>query len=163
MNYEPGDYYTCREFMSDFVAPPAAREGLRNQIDSKVYSESINTRTLVATIVRRPRDADAPRTIEIAPARVEVDPDETDWCLLRIDHNYARRHLDNQEFDVYVSLRCNVVTPARTASRWTAICWRSVWKTAPTASSSRPATTRPAGSSRAGLRSARIRRGTGTP
>src|SRR5262249_9131174 len=63
-NWNHGDYYTCREFMGEFVAPAPHGKGLRIQFDSKVFAESINTRTLMATIVKRPRDPDAPRTIE---------------------------------------------------------------------------------------------------
>ena len=35
---------------------------------------------------------------------------ETDWCRLRIDPAYAKRALDEADFDIYVTLRCNVVT-----------------------------------------------------
>ncbi len=108
-NWNHGDEYSCHEFMADYVVGNAAK-GLRIQFDSKVYSRAINTRTFQALIVFRPRDHSRPHTMEIAPGRIETSPDETDWCRLWIDPSYAKRSLDEADFDVYVTLRCNVIT-----------------------------------------------------
>ena len=44
---------------------------------------------LYRRLVFRPADPSRPHNMEIAPARVEWDPDETEWCRLRIDPAYA--------------------------------------------------------------------------
>jgi hypothetical protein len=108
-NWNHGDEYTCHEFMTDYVVGNAAK-GLRIQFDSKVYADAINTRTMQALIVFRPHDHSKPHTLEIAPAKIETAPEHTDWCRLRIDPTYAKRYLEEADFDVYVTLRCNVIT-----------------------------------------------------
>ena len=109
INWNHGDQYTCREFLADYVLGNHAK-GFRIQFDSNVYSEAITTRTFQALIVFRPADRSRPHNMEIVPAKVETDPDTTEWCRLLIDPLYAKRALDEADFDVYVSLRCNVVT-----------------------------------------------------
>ena len=109
INWNHGDQYTCREFLSDYILGNNAK-GLRIQFDSNVYAEAIDGRSLQALVVFRPPDPSRPHNMEIAPAKIETDPDETDWCRLRIDPTYAKRALDEADFDVYISLRCNVVT-----------------------------------------------------
>lgn len=48
--------------------------------------------------------------MEVAPAIVERDDWETDWCRLRIDPGYAHRRLDGRNFDLFITLKCDVVT-----------------------------------------------------
>ncbi len=61
--------------------------------------------------------------MQIAPARVEHDQDETTWARLNIDSNYARRHLDGRSFDLFLTLKCDVI-PRQTRSR----CgWKFHW------------------------------------
>ena len=49
--------------------------------------------------------------MEVAPAYIDrEDGDETEWCRLRIDPGYARRRLDGRNFDLFITLKCNVIT-----------------------------------------------------
>lgn len=109
INWNHGDSYTCHEFMSDYIMGNSPK-GLRIQFDSKVYSEAISIQSFQALVVFRPPDPSRPHNMEIAPVTIEFDSDETEWCRLRIDPSYAKRALDEADFDIYVSLKCNVVT-----------------------------------------------------
>jgi hypothetical protein len=51
-----------------------------------------------------------PREMELAAAYIEHEEFETEWCRLRIDPGYARRRLDGRNFDLFITLKCNVIT-----------------------------------------------------
>jgi hypothetical protein len=102
----------CRDFTQEFIGAHAndTHTGFQIKFDSKVYSDAINSRTFQAMVVYRPESPSDPRLMEIAPALIDKDPDETAWCRLRIDPTYARHRLDGRNFDLYITLRCNVIT-----------------------------------------------------
>jgi hypothetical protein len=45
--------------------------------------------------------------MEIAPAHVDILDDK--HIRLRIDEQYARAHLDRHNFDLFITLKCNVI------------------------------------------------------
>ena len=108
-NWEHDRRMLCREFMDEYVGTADRPRGFRIEFSNKVRSFEIDTRTFQALVVFRPENMSEPRPMQIAPARVERDPDETTWARLIIDHGYARRHLDGHSFDLFLSLKCDVI------------------------------------------------------
>jgi hypothetical protein len=102
----------CRDFTQEFIGAHAndTHTGFLIKFDSKVYSDAINSRTFQALVIYRPESPSDPRLMEIAPALIDKDSDVTSWCRLRIDPTYARHKLDGRNFDLYITLRCNVIT-----------------------------------------------------
>jgi hypothetical protein len=112
-NWEHDQRYLCREFMSEFVGSADHRRGFRISFNHKVHSATITHRSLLAMVVFRSDDPAQPRQMEIAPADVQTDHDETDWCRLLIDPTYARNRLDMRDFDLFITLKCDQVTDTR--------------------------------------------------
>ncbi len=108
-NWEHNRRMMCREFIEEFVGTPERPQGFRIEFSGKVRSGEIDTRTFQALVVFRPENPSDPRQMQIAPARVERDHDETTWSRLCIDPGYARRHLDGRSFDLFLSLKCDVI------------------------------------------------------
>jgi hypothetical protein len=106
-----GERYACHEFFSRFVGGDAAPEGFRIDFDSDVDAPPIDTRSFQATVVYRSQDPSEPRKMEVAPAKVDRGAGATTkTCALRIDPTYAKRYLDGNDFDLYITLRCDVIT-----------------------------------------------------
>lgn len=108
-NWEHGQRYLCREFMSEFVERHEPHGGFRISFTRKVRSRAINTRSFQAYVVFQHEDRAAPRHLELAPAEVLKDQDETDWCRLIINPDYARQRLEGRTFDFYITLKCDVI------------------------------------------------------
>ncbi|WP_353064441.1 hypothetical protein RBB77_01595 [Tunturibacter psychrotolerans] len=108
-NWEHNRRMLCREFMEEYVGTPEHPRGFRIEFSHKVRSAEIDTRSFQALVVFRPENESEPRQMQIAPARVEREPDETIWARLHIDPNYARRHLDGRSFDLFLILKCDVI------------------------------------------------------
>jgi hypothetical protein len=112
-NWEHDQRYLCREFMSEFIGSPDHRRGFRISFSQKVHSATITQRSFQALVVFRSDDPAQPRQMEIAPAEVQTDDDETAWCRLMIDPMYARSRLDMRDFDLFLTLKCDQVTDLR--------------------------------------------------
>jgi hypothetical protein len=112
-NWEHDQRYLCREFMSEFVGSGEHHRGFRISFTEEVHADTITDRSLQALVVFRSEDPAEPRRMEIAPAEVHKDEGETRWCRLAIDEAYARDHLDMRSFDMFVTLRCDLVTDTR--------------------------------------------------
>ncbi len=108
-NWEHNRRLLCREFVEEYVGTAERPRGFRIEFSHKVQSAEIDTRTFQALVVFRPENASEPRQMQVAPGRVERDPDETTWARLLIDPGYARRHLDGRSFDLFLSLKCDVI------------------------------------------------------
>jgi hypothetical protein len=94
----------CHQFMQRFIGH---HKGFEIKFDGPVRGEGITRRTFQALVVHHPDSPDQPRRVEIAPADVEVlGPTH---IRLRIHEHYARRHLDMRNFELYITLKCNVI------------------------------------------------------
>jgi hypothetical protein len=98
-----GDLY-CHDFLRTYIGHD---RGFDITFDAPVRHEGLTPRTYQALIVHLPGDPDQPRRMEIAPAHVEVL--SPTLVRLRIHEHYARRHLDGHNFDLFLTLKCNVV------------------------------------------------------
>jgi hypothetical protein len=110
-NWEHGRRIRCHEFLEEFVGSHDHPRGFRIQFSQKVHSGAIDTRSFQALVVFRPENMADPKHMQIAPAHIDKEhDDETDWCRLRIDPAYVRRHLDGRDFDLFIILKCDVIT-----------------------------------------------------
>lgn len=108
-NWEHNRRMLCREFVEEYVGTAEHPRGFRIEFSHHVSSHAIDGRSFQAMVVLHPENASEPRQMHIAPARVERDPDETTWARLQIDPAYARRHLDGRSFDLFLTLKCDVI------------------------------------------------------
>ncbi len=104
--YHPG------EFLYEFVGTKESPRGFEIEFDGRVHHKGLNTRTFQAQVVRESPDRHEPRHVEIAPARVTRSEDGS-HSTLYIDPEYARRHLNDHDFDVFITLRCDKVIDER--------------------------------------------------
>lgn len=109
-NWEHGRRMMCREFMEEYVGSHERPRGFRIEFSHKVHSGAIDTRSFQALVVFRPDNMSEPKHMQIAPASIEKEADETESCRLHIDPAYARRHLDGRSFDLFLTLKCDVIT-----------------------------------------------------
>jgi hypothetical protein len=108
-NWEHNRRMLCREFMEEYIGHTDHPRGFRIEFSHKVRSGEIDTRTFQALVVFHPENESDPRHMQFAPARVELDPDETTWVRLLINPEYARRQLDGRSFDLFLTLKCDVL------------------------------------------------------
>jgi hypothetical protein len=112
-NWGHGEVYHCREFLNRYVAKQDdPSHGFVITFSDPVHQDGIDNHSFQATIVRTPQNPQQARTTEVPPATVTVAADGMK-CTLSIDSNYAHQHLDGQNFDVYIRLRCDVVVDER--------------------------------------------------
>jgi hypothetical protein len=108
-NWEHNRRMMCREFMEEYIGTLDHPRGFRIEFSHKVHSGSIDDRSFQALVVFHPDNESEPRHMQIAPARVEREPDETTFARLHINYDYARRHLDGRSFDLFLILKCDVI------------------------------------------------------
>jgi hypothetical protein len=106
INWMHGEEYHCHDFMRRYIARPGEHAGFEIEFDGQVFPEGISSRSFQAMVVWRPPDPSDVRRMEIAPARIEHRPNR---CVLEIDPEYAKRHLHDREFDLFITLKCDVV------------------------------------------------------
>jgi hypothetical protein len=111
-NWDHGQLYTCRQFLTEFTEQSDHSGGFRIEFSEPVHDDGVSNETFQATIVFLPDDHNAPRTMEIAPGRVSLR-DGRRVCWLAIDPHYASNRLNGRNFDVYIRLRCDVIVDER--------------------------------------------------
>jgi len=110
ISWQHGERVLCHRFMEQFVGGKDTHRGFTIFFDSPVSADPIDTRSFMAMVVFRPPEMSEPRHVVFAPAVVFKGPGpETDWCSLHIDPGYAKRHLDGRNFDLFITLKCNVL------------------------------------------------------
>jgi hypothetical protein len=112
-NWEHGQRYLCHDFMSEFIEGHEHRRGFRISFTHKVHSHRIDTRSFQARAVFHHEDPAQSSHEEIVPAEIHKEEDETSWCRLVINPSYARQRLDGRIFDLYLILKCDVITDRR--------------------------------------------------
>lgn len=108
-NWEHNRRMLCREFIEEFVGTAEHPHSFRIDFSHHVRSGSIDARSFQALVVFKPENQSEPRHMQIAPARIEKEPDHTKWVRLYIDPSYARRNLDGRSFDLFLTLKCDVI------------------------------------------------------
>jgi hypothetical protein len=108
IHWEHDREYRPQDFLHELVGTHEAPKGFAIEFDGQVHHHGLNNRTFQATIVRHPPQSNEPLQSEIAPARVNLSEDGR-RCTLHIEIEYARHHLQEQNFDVIITLQCDKV------------------------------------------------------
>jgi hypothetical protein len=104
-----GRHYLCRDFIPEFCERHERHDGFHISFTRKVRSHTINPRTFLAYVVFEPDDRVLQRHVEFVPVQIHKDERETDWCRLVINRHYALQRLDGRSFDLFITLKCDVV------------------------------------------------------
>lgn len=102
--------YSCRDFIRFFTGEGAGGAAFEVTFDGPVRAESLTPRVFQAVVTRFRGSGGA--AMELPPSLVWSNPERTSFYL-QIDRPYAERELDGAWFDVYVTLRCNLVLDER--------------------------------------------------
>lgn len=108
IDWEHDREYRPQDFLRDFVGTHEAPKGFAIEFDGRVHHHGLNNRTFQATVVRHPPQSNEPLRSEIAPTRIILS-EEGRRCTLHIESEYARHHLQDQNFDVIITLQCDKV------------------------------------------------------
>jgi hypothetical protein len=111
MNWHHGEHYHCGHFMSHYVGEEAFPRHFEVNFSQPVRTDALSHQSFQAIAIRYKDRAREGGFLEVLPARVWA-PDPTTFCL-RIDRGYAERHLNGVNFDLYLTLRCDVILDER--------------------------------------------------
>jgi hypothetical protein len=104
INWTHGSELRCHEFMNRYIG---RERGFDLKFDRPVKPEGISRRTFQAMVVLHGARPEQGQRMEIAPAQVEIlSPTH---IRLRIDEHYARASLDRHTFELYITLKCDVI------------------------------------------------------
>lgn len=113
ISWTHGQEYTCNDFIRFFTGPGSGASAFEVEFDMPVRPECLTPRVFQAVITRfGGSSGPGSSALEIAPARVWATPDGRSYAM-QIDRDYAERELRGRWFDVYLSLRCNLVLDQR--------------------------------------------------
>jgi len=112
VHWEHDREYRPQDFLHELVGTHEAPKGFVIEFDGQVHHHGVNNRTFQATIVRHSLQSNEPLRSEIAPARVTLSEDGR-RCTLHIEIEFARHHLQEQNFDVIITLQCDKVIDER--------------------------------------------------
>jgi hypothetical protein len=105
MGWTHAQEYTCGDFIRSFTGHYEHEGAFEVRFDHPVSRECLTPRVFQALVAPFRRGAIA---LEVAPSRVWSNPEGTSYYL-QINRDYVQRDLDRIGFDVYVTLRCNLV------------------------------------------------------
>lgn len=111
-NWDHDGEYGPGEFLREFVGSEESPRGLEIEFDGRVQSKGLSSRAFQAVVVRESYEPHEGRHMEVAPGRV-VRSEDGHRCTLHINHEYARRHLHDHSFDLFITLRCDKVIDER--------------------------------------------------
>jgi hypothetical protein len=113
MTWTHAQEYSCHDFIQVFTGTGNSASAFDVEFDRPVRPECLTPRVFQAVVSRlggpgRPGGS----TLEIAPVRVWASADGRTYSL-QIDRDYVERELRGRWFDVYITLRCNLVLDDR--------------------------------------------------
>jgi hypothetical protein len=111
INWEHGLQYTCKQF-SQLFGGEASDAALEVRFTASVRTDTLSTRSFQAIIVHHGEERHEGGYMEVAPAKVWASTDRQTFYL-KIDPGYAEHCLRRGSFDVFVTLRCNVLIDDR--------------------------------------------------
>ena len=113
MTWTHGQEYRCNDFIRFFTGTSSSASAFDVEFDRPVRSECLTPRVFQAVVTRfGGPGGPAGSALEIVPSRVWASADRRTWSL-QIDREYAERELRGRWFDVYITLRCNLVLDER--------------------------------------------------
>jgi hypothetical protein len=108
INWTHGGEYHCNDFPRLFVGSEAAPKWFEITFSGPVKTRGLSDRSFQAVAVRYVKRSGEAHDLELVPARISLSPDRT-RAMLRINPEYAERQLNNVSFDLYITLKCNVI------------------------------------------------------
>jgi hypothetical protein len=112
LGWTHGAEYHCHDFMRLFVGDAYAPKAFEVTFEKPVRAEGLSPLSFQAVVVRHTDKASEGGYLEVVPATVRASPDRTKFYL-QIDPAYAERCLHGIAFDLYLTLRCNVIVDER--------------------------------------------------
>jgi hypothetical protein len=113
MSWTHGQEYSCGDFIRFFTGSGGGASAFEVEFDHPVRPECLTPRVFQALVTPfGGRGGPGSSSLEIAPTRVWASPDRRTFAM-QIDREYAERELRGRWFDVYVTLRCNLVLDER--------------------------------------------------
>ena len=106
MGWTHANEYSCADFVRFYTGQGEGGPAFEVTFEQPVRRECLTPRTFQAVITRF--RGQPPTALELAPSRVWSNKEGTSYYL-QIDRTYAERELRNTWFDVYLTLRCNLV------------------------------------------------------
>jgi hypothetical protein len=109
-----GEEYTWENFLRYFVGDEKSPRSFEVEFSGPVYltedikAESFSPHIFQAVIVRNVDDLSNGHPFEVIPARAWQSDDRT-RIFLQIDPSYAEEHLSGIAFDLYLTVRCNLI------------------------------------------------------
>jgi hypothetical protein len=107
INWTHGEEVHCPDFMHRFVGE---HRGFEIRFDGDIRREGVTRTTFQAEVVHH-AGHEHPRRVEIAPADVEFLGER--HIRLRIHEEFARHHLDGHNFELFITLKCDLVVDER--------------------------------------------------
>ena len=98
--------YSCHDFIRQFVGTIDSPRGFEVKFGGKLDPQGINRHTFQAVAVRYSEGGGGKP--EVVPAKVTLS-NSRKRAYLYIDPAYAHRWLHNARFDLYLTLRCNLI------------------------------------------------------
>lgn len=111
MNWHHGEHYHCGHFMSHYIGDEDYPRHFEVNFSGPVRTDSLSPQSFQAVAIRYKDRARDGGFLEVVPARVWAADPRT-FCL-RIDRGYAERHLNGVNFDLFLTLRCDVILDER--------------------------------------------------
>ena len=108
INWSHGSSYSCNDFHRLFVENTHGLQEFEVTFSAAVNASCLNPQVFQATVVRHHRGNEEEGFCQRVPAAVTASHDGTKFSL-RIDKNYANGCLRGFGFDLFLTLRCDVV------------------------------------------------------
>ncbi len=107
-----GGEYHCHDFMKLFVGDAQYPKWFEITFEGPVRTDGLSPRSFQAIVVRYTEKAGEGGFLEVVPAKVWASQDRTKFYL-QINRAYAEHRLDGITFDLYLTLRCDVIVDDR--------------------------------------------------
>jgi hypothetical protein len=111
-NWSHGREHKCHEFWTHFVGQQDSPKAFQVTFSAPVRVEGLSPRSFQALVVRQPKKGKEGGFMEVAPADVWASNDRKQF-FLRLKPDYAECLRQDASFDLYLTLRCDVIVDDR--------------------------------------------------
>jgi hypothetical protein len=112
INWIHGGEYHHHAFMSHYVGDDLSPRAFEVTFDGPVRRKGLSPQSFQAVAVRHTEKGRPGGFLEVVPAKVWASECRTKF-FLQIDRGYAENCLSGISFDLYITLRCDVIVDAR--------------------------------------------------
>jgi hypothetical protein len=118
INWDQGESYTWEEFLRHFVGDEKSPKVFEAKFSAPVYltedvvAAQYSPHVFQAMVVRHVDNVNIGHPLEVIPAKVWQSTDRTE-LVLQIDRSFADEYLSDITFDLYLTIRCNLIADDR--------------------------------------------------